>query len=259
MSLSLQPRFKAACTHLAASSIVACLVLLLVFKIWYPAPWADVLHVRKIFLLVLGVDLCLGPLLTLLVFKIGKPSLRKDLITIACIQLAALGYGIHTVGQVRPAFLVFSKGRFDLVQAHEVYKVQNFGSNNKTQLSLLPQNPWVQPLVGLEVLGSSSPQEDALKELFTFSALRGISDVTNVLDLHVPYANVLQDIKTSALKLKEYAPRLESNKIKIQNLRKQYPHDALLSPVKVKFEILTAVLNPNTGDILGIEPVDVFE
>ncbi len=253
------PRIQAALIHLAISACVAALALGLVFKIWYPAPWADALGVGKIFLIILGVDLCLGPLLTLVVYKVGKSNLHNDLIVIACIQIAALLYGMHTVGLGRPAYLVFSKDRFDLVLAHEVYRVDNFGSHDRKKLTLLEQNPWVQPLWGLETVGSSLPKENALQDLLTSTALAGIADAGNVLELRLPYAAVLPQIQATAIKLANYSPKLEKNKAQLKKLQAKYPFNAIASPVKVKFEILTAVLNPSDGAILGIEAVDIFE
>jgi hypothetical protein len=44
----------------------------------------------------------------------------------------------------------------------------------------------------------------------------------------------------------------------IAQLKARYPADSVVSPLKIKFVIYTAVLAPGTGQVLGIEPVDVF-
>ncbi|WP_313056119.1 hypothetical protein [Pseudomonas lopnurensis] len=90
-------RIKAFLMHLAVSAVIALLAVLLVFHIWYPAPLHEALGVTHIFLLLLLADVILGPLLTLVVFKIGKKTLIMDLAVIACLQLAALAYGLWTV------------------------------------------------------------------------------------------------------------------------------------------------------------------
>lgn len=253
------PRVKAALIHLALSACVAGLALALVFGVWYPAPWADALGVGKIFLIVLGVDLCLGPLLTLVVFKVGKASLKADLMVIACIQLAALLYGMHTVGIGRPAYLVFSKDRFDMVLAHEVYRLENADAADGKKPILIEQNPWTQPLLGFKVTGGALPKQPAVLELLTLNALAGGADVGNVLELQRPYAQVLPQIQATAIKLASYAPKLEKNKAALKVLQAKYPANAVASPVKVKFEILTAVLDPSSGAILSIEAMDIFE
>ncbi len=107
-------RIKAFLMHLAVSAVIALLAVLLVFQIWYPAPLHEALGVTDIFLLLPLVDVILGPLLTLLVFKLGKKTLIMDLAVIACLQLAALGYGLWTVAEGRPAWIVYNADRFDV-------------------------------------------------------------------------------------------------------------------------------------------------
>ncbi len=68
----MNPRLKAFAIHLAISALIALTVIGLVFFIWYPSPLHTALGVTQIFLILLAVDVVLGPLLTLLVYKAGK-------------------------------------------------------------------------------------------------------------------------------------------------------------------------------------------
>jgi len=113
-------RLKAFLLHLAFSTTMALLAMLLVFRLWYPAPLHDAQGVTNIFLMLLLVDVVLGPLLTLLVYKVGKKSLITDLAVIACLQMAALGYGLWTVAEGRPAWIVYNVDRFDVVAAVDI-------------------------------------------------------------------------------------------------------------------------------------------
>lgn len=110
-----RPRFVASGTHLLLSAIVAGVVLLLVYRGWYAAPLDRACGVGEILMLLLAVDVTLGPLLTLVVFDPKKKSLRFDLACIALVQLGALAYGLHTVEAGRPHYLVFVKDRFEIV------------------------------------------------------------------------------------------------------------------------------------------------
>ena len=65
--------------------------------------------------MLLVIDVALGPLLTFIVFDRRKKSLRFDLTCIACMQIAALLYGLYTVEAGRPHYLVFVKDRFEVV------------------------------------------------------------------------------------------------------------------------------------------------
>lgn len=106
--------------HLLASVVIAVISVCLVFLLWYPAPLDKALGISNIFLLLLCIDVIIGPLLTLLVAKQGKKTLKTDLLTIAVLQSAALAYGLHIVAQGRPVWLVYDVDRFEIVQAYEV-------------------------------------------------------------------------------------------------------------------------------------------
>lgn len=114
------PRIKAFLIHLAISIVVALAAMALVFGLWYPSPLHAALGVTGIFLLLLAVDVVLGPCLTLVVFKPGKKTLVFDLAVIVVLQAAALVYGLYTVAEGRPAWLVFAHDRFDVVRVVDI-------------------------------------------------------------------------------------------------------------------------------------------
>jgi hypothetical protein len=120
----LKERFVAAGWHLLISALVAAMAAALVFGLWYPGPFRLLAGGQGLFLLVVNVDVVLGPLLTFAVFdrRKGWPHLRRDLAVIGALQLAALVYGLHTVYSVRPVALVFEVDRFRVVAALEVYE-----------------------------------------------------------------------------------------------------------------------------------------
>lgn len=116
----LKSRLLAAGVHFGISVAIAALAAWLVFAVWYPYPYREISGGRELFLIVVTVDVILGPLLTLAVFDTKKPvkTLRLDLAVIGLFQLAALVYGLWTVVVVRPVHLVFEIDRFRVV--HEV-------------------------------------------------------------------------------------------------------------------------------------------
>ena len=108
--------------HLFLSLLVALASAAVVFGLWYPAPYRQMLDVGHIYLLVLAVDVVCGPLLTL-VLASPKKSRRErwlDFSLIGLIQLAALAYGMHSVWVARPVALVFEADRLVVVTANEV-------------------------------------------------------------------------------------------------------------------------------------------
>lgn len=106
--------------HLGISFVIALLAVGLVFFVWYPAPLHTALGVTQIFLLLLLIDVVLGPVLTFIVYKQGKRTLVMDLAVIAALQLAALTYGLWTVAEGRPAWLVFGGNHFELVRKVDI-------------------------------------------------------------------------------------------------------------------------------------------
>lgn len=113
------PALKAMTVHFGLSLLVAGIVALLVFTLWFPYPYRELAGGRELFILVMAVDIVCGPLLTFVLFSPTKP--KKELITdislIAVIQILALCYGIWTVWQVRPIFLVQEADRFNIIAA----------------------------------------------------------------------------------------------------------------------------------------------
>ena len=116
----MKDRITAFLIHLAISCIIAVIAIVIVYYVWYPAPLHDAVGVTKVFLMLLAIDITLGPVLTLIIYKRDKPSLRFDLTVIAAIQLAALCYGIFNVFEGRPAFVVYNKDRFDITRAMDI-------------------------------------------------------------------------------------------------------------------------------------------
>lgn len=114
-------RWKAAAIHSSISAIVALIVGTLLFGVWYPPPYFRASGAGELILLLVGVDLCIGPLLTLIVFKRGKPGLKFDLLAIGLVQTIALLYGMSVIVESRPVFLVGVVDRFVLVSANEIY------------------------------------------------------------------------------------------------------------------------------------------
>lgn len=113
-------RFKYFFGHLVISFAIALLSLYLVFYVWYPAPLDKAAGVSGIILIMLSIDVMLGPLLTLVLAKEGKKGLKFDLIVIAIVQLLALSYGLYSVDKGRPVAIAFDINRFELVLKNNI-------------------------------------------------------------------------------------------------------------------------------------------
>jgi hypothetical protein len=198
MKLKLRNKARAAGIHLMICLIAAAVAAALVYLIWHPSPIDRAVGVSQIFLIVLAVDICLGPLLTFIVYSIGKPSLRFDLTVIALIQISALLYGLSTVFSGRPVFIAFTKDRFELVRMYEV-----------DSASLSRAKP---PFDHLSLLGplwatARAPTDPKTRNDLLFSSLSGGPDLQQLPEYFEPLSSGADEIKAHILslsKLTEY-------------------------------------------------------
>ncbi|MGM9424810.1 TfpX/TfpZ family type IV pilin accessory protein [Hydrogenophaga sp. MI9] len=118
----LRDRFRASGIHLGISLIVGLLVAGWVFVVLYPYPFREISGGGHLFSVLVGVDVVVGPLLTWLVFNRRKPieELRRDLIVVAGIQLVALTYGLWSMYQARPVYLVHEVDRFVVITSADI-------------------------------------------------------------------------------------------------------------------------------------------
>ncbi len=126
LSETQRARLTAAGLHVLVSALIAACVAVVTLRFWYPGQIGTIAGGTQLFLLILGVDVVMGPLLTLIVFNIRKPraELVRDLAVIGALQIAALAYGLHTLYVARPVAMVLEPGRLRVVGAHEVRLVE---------------------------------------------------------------------------------------------------------------------------------------
>lgn len=106
--------------HFLASILIGVVLVTLVFGVWYPKPFAAAEGVTHIFLMLLVIDVIVGPILGYLVYKDGKKTLKMDLAVIIIIQLTAMLYGVYSITQSRPVWIVQNGSIFQLVRANAI-------------------------------------------------------------------------------------------------------------------------------------------
>ncbi|MGE0799206.1 MAG: TfpX/TfpZ family type IV pilin accessory protein [Lautropia sp.] len=166
---ALRARLLAGATHLVLSIAVACVVLGLVYFAWYPAPLDRISGVGEILLLLLAVDVTLGPLLTTVVFDRRKKSLPLDLACIAVLQLAALAYGLYTVEAGRPHYLVFVKDRFEVVSRADLQADDRAAAAGNASAHAA----WFAP----RIVAAEAPADAAEREKLMMESVLGGRDV----------------------------------------------------------------------------------
>lgn len=171
-------RWKASAIHLLISAAIAGAVLAVMLLVWYPGPLFQAAGGSHLVLVLIGVDVTLGPLITLIIFKAGKRGLKFDLAAIAAVQLAALLYGMHAVYLARPVYLTFTMDRFDLVTAKDLYPADL----HKVTRAEFKQPPLGRPRYAAAVL----PEDPAEKMRILETSLQG-KDLQMYPQHYAPY------------------------------------------------------------------------
>lgn len=178
-------------THFLITLTIAIMVGILVFGVWYPEPFRQMTGSLGLYKIILSVDVVCGPLLTLLLAspKKSHKEMLVDITLIACIQLAALGYGLYTVAQARPVALVFEYKRFRLVNYANID--QNGLKNALPQYQTIPWNH-IQT-VGLKPIKTAEEQQANMQRFWQTGAEMGMFP-----DYWIPYSDVKKTVWETA-------------------------------------------------------------
>lgn len=207
-SSSLKDRFLASGAHLGVSLLVAAFAAILVFELWYPYPYREISGGRTLFLLVITIDIIIGPLITLVVFKRTKPrrELITDLTIVALLQIAALCYGLWTVFLARPVHLVFEYSRFSVVHAADI---------EPELLLKAPPSLQTLPLTGPTTIALRPFKNQAESFDATMAALGGAALAARS-DFWQPYAMATTDVLKASKPAVELMSRFSDQNAQIE-------------------------------------------
>ena len=94
--------------HFGISLIIFIALAAIMRLVWYPGDLFTMDGGVQGLKIIAPIDLVLGPALTLGFYRPWKKSLKFDMAAIACVQIAALGYGVYATYQQRPAAIAVS-------------------------------------------------------------------------------------------------------------------------------------------------------
>ena len=225
-------RLKFFLIHLSISLIIVLSVIGLIFFVWYPTPLVTAVGVTQIFLMMLSIDMIVGPLLGLLVYKEGKKTLKFDLSIIIAIQISALCYGLYSIEQGRPAWLVYNVDRFELVRKNEIVD-QNINQAN-TQFQ---QPSWLKPqFVATEFSKNTQQRNDDI-----FAEVLGGISLAQRPERYVDFAQAKKQMQQRAQKielLQQY-----NNKTKVEKILAKYPQATAFLPMKANAVDMTVLID----------------
>ncbi len=184
-------RLKVFGLHLLASASVLALVLGSLYLGWYRWPGWYLAGVSSVVVVVIAVDVTLGPLMTLIVVQSTKPRavLARDIAIIATVQLCALIYGTVSLWSGRPLFYAFSTGTLELVQGYD-FSAAELALARQQHVALmphwysLPRWIWV-PL----------PKDPKQAQKIVMSVLNGGDDVTAMPQYFKPWEQGLSELR----------------------------------------------------------------
>ncbi len=242
---------RAALLHFLVSALVVGVVLSIVFFAWYPGLLFPLSGAISPVLVMIGVDVTLGPLLTFIVYRQGKPGLKFDLGFIFTVQLIALCYGSLTLYNERPHFLVFAKDSFTAVSARQV-------ELPKLRYPELARKP----LVGVNLVFARMPEEPAEVQALLESVLfEGQPDLERRAEFFEPYANGAEQIRMAATGIDDFVPQGEAEQRAISKAKDRYGdrYPALgLIPTRTLETDYAVLLDLESLELLTVVRVDAW-
>jgi hypothetical protein len=200
----IKQKLQASLIHLGISALVVGCFLAFVLTVWYPAPFFDLLKLQHIILMLVVVDIIVGPLLTLLVFKPLKSTLKFDLSVIASIQIAALTYGMYAIYQAHPLYIAYAGDRFLPINASQI-------SPSSAKYDELKKSK----LTGFTPVYVKTPTDPAEIARLTKEVRSGAPDLYSRPEYYEPFNKFTQDVFAQGMKPEkllatpEYKQKLE--------------------------------------------------
>jgi hypothetical protein len=206
-------RLKAFLLHLLSSASVLALILGSLYLGWYRWPGWHLTDVARVVLVMVCVDVVLGPTLTFIVAnsKKSRRELTRDIGIIVVVQLCALIYGSQSLWSGRPLYYAFSENVLQLVQAYDIDDAEaEAGRRQNPALAphwySLPRWIWA-PL----------PQNAEESQKIVVSAVSGGDDVISMPKYFKPWEDGLPSLRKQLKKVDDTAYFAKSQKKKLKD------------------------------------------
>lgn len=228
--------------HISVSILMALCASLIVFCYWYPSPLAAAVGVTHLFIMLLVIDVIVGPLLGLLVYKEGKKSLKLDLATVIVLQIAALGYGLYTIAQGRPAWIVYNSLSFVVVKNSDIEPKYLQQAEPKFQ-----QPSWLHPTI---VAIQSNVTGRQQKRLLDSAAQESNSTITRYPAYYtdLTHAKMRLQMNSSPVSILEQY----NDKQTVSNTLRQYPEADAWMGLSAPVQDMVVLINKEKGEVVKI-------
>jgi hypothetical protein len=246
-------KFIATAIHFVATLLLAALAAGVIFLLWYPSPFATMIGGGELFLLVVGCDLALGPLLSLVVYSSRKSrrELLLDYSVIGLLQVGSLVYGVMTTADARPVYVAFSLDRFEVVLAGDLRESELAQARDPEYRDV----PWTGPRF-VSVVIPPGDRSDAL-----FEALSGNEEHRRP-KFYVPFETELDNVCKRAEPLDVLERKKPASKALLSRALDglDVPEDRLeWLPVHHFRGFWTAIIDTATGKPVAYIDLDPYE
>ena len=235
-------KFKASIYHLLISLLLVTLIIGCIIFLFFPQNYISITDFKEVALIIITVDLILGPILTFVVFQPQKKSLKFDLSVVAAIQLTALIYGAYALYQVHPVYITFNVDRFTIVNARDAtperaifdeYKVSKLSSANLAYAKI--------------------PEDPSKRSDLNLSAVLEGRDLDQHVEYYEPYKDNIDHIIAKGLNKKLILNNVNTNK-KIKNFvenNKEQIDQLVFLPINSSSKDGIIVLDKSSGIPIG--------
>ncbi|MEO8061713.1 MAG: TfpX/TfpZ family type IV pilin accessory protein [Pseudomonadota bacterium] len=250
--ISWREKWRAFTIHFAVTLLLAVAAAAIIFGVWFPDPFDRLVGGAELFLLVVGCDLVLGPLISLVIYDSRKSrgKLLFDYTVVGFLQLGAMAYGVWIVAGARPVYVVFDHDRLEIVAAADIAPAELLAARDPKYRSL--------PIGGPRLVAAVVPPADHNDALF--QALDG-NEVPARPKFYVPYESAVAQIRSRARALGELEKRHPEARGRLALARAEtgLPETRLRwLPVRFHDIFWTVLVDAESGRPLGYFDLDPY-
>jgi hypothetical protein len=239
--------------HFLITLLFSAAAAALVFVIWFPAPFQEMLGGTRLFEIMVMCDLGLGPLTSFIIYnsKKSRRALVFDYTVVGIVQLSAFIYGLHAVANTRPVYIVSVGDRIEVVSAGEL---------DDADLAQGAEGYRTRPIWGPQLVGIQEPQDPKERDKVMFLSLAG-KDYPLLPAYYVPYEQNIPQLERRSLPVSELERRHPEAKPLVSSAAAQLQvrdEDLVWLPVRHKNGFWTVLLDSQTRRPVHWLPVDPY-
>jgi len=240
---------RAALIHLWPSLLVLAIIGGLIYFAWYPYPFLQFEESGKFALLLIISAGFIGPAMTWLFYRKGKWGMKFDLVVIVLIQLAAMAWGLRSLHQSRPYFMVFTIERFDVLSIRDV------------DISYIPNPKFLdKPLAGPILLYATMPTDQQTFQQFLQEVMfEGKPDLQFRPEFWSLYADkqaLVLEVSRPLADLRNARPESVDSIDKLVRTNGGDIAQLNFVPAMVRHEQFAAILDAHSGELIDTLKID---